>query len=310
MSDPAPGGQKEQQIQEVKDVEVKSTEEVPAATVTSETASTPPKKRGAAPGGGDVKRQKPAKGVAIAVGDRGVYFTTMNSGSADRAKRDLQQMLEGYQVPVEELPKDDADSNRSAKLNFTPCSEATKGMGYLKLMNVGGVSPSQVVSQVLEKQRESYESTGIATSSRLLCRVLPIDYTCKPVLEDFRRLAQEVLQPHLGPNATPTTWALEFKARNANAIKKEAVLEVLDSIAPKDRHKVNLNDPEKCVVVQVNTLWCGLSIVPHWAALKKYNLNALITPQDPKKKSAPSPAAPASLPLEKEEHTQDTKREE
>lgn len=32
--------------------------------------------------------------------------------------------------------------------------------------------------------------------------------------------------------------------------------------------------------------------------------------QDPKKKSAPSPAAPASLPLEKEEHTQDTKSEE
>ena len=31
---------------------------------------------------------------------------------------------------------------------------------------------------------------------------------------------------------------------------RQAVLEVLDSIAPKDRHKVNLNDPAKCIVVQ------------------------------------------------------------
>eukprot|EP00435_Cladocopium_sp_Y103_P027390 s3499_g6.t1 len=106
-------------------------------------------------------------------------------------------------------------------------------------------------------------------------------------------MCAEVLPSHLGPDVEPTTWALEYKARNANAIKKEAVLEVLDSIAPKDRHKVNLNDPAKCIVVQVNAQWCGLSIVPHWAALKKYNLNALTTPQDTKDKNGTSP--PASM---------------
>eukprot|EP00913_Durusdinium_trenchii_P017071 g16055.t1 len=210
----------------------------------------------------------------------------MHSGGVDKAKRELQQLLENYKVS-EASEAEGSEVKDSSKIVFTPCSEATKGMGFLKMMN-GAPIPSEVVSQVLETQRASFQSTGIATCSRQLCRVLPIDHTCKPQMEDFRKLAQEVLPAHLGVDAEATTWALEFKARN-NAIKKEAVLEVLDSIAPKERHKVSLNDPAKCVIVQVTAQWCGLSVVPHWAMLKKYNLNALTTPEDSKEKNRPLP---------------------
>eukprot|EP00439_Symbiodinium_sp_Y106_P082954 s1339_g22.t1 len=141
-----------------------------------------------------------------------------------------------------------------------------------------------VVSQMLDAQRAGFLSTGMATASRLICRVLPLDNLCKPFLEDFRQLAQAVLPPHLGPDVAATTWALEFKARNTNTLKKEAVLEVLDAIIPKGHHKVNLNDPAKCILVEVQPSWCGLSVVENWARLKKYNLHALTTPEDNKAK--------------------------
>ncbi|CAL1170729.1 unnamed protein product [Cladocopium goreaui] len=119
------------------------------------TASQAPsaKKRGSGPGGGDAKRQKASKGVVIAVGDRGVYFTTMNSGSVDKAKRDLQQMLEAYKVGSEtELHTVlrggtcwDLKQGQIQHLRLSN-SEATKGMGFLKLMNEGGASPSEALN--------------------------------------------------------------------------------------------------------------------------------------------------------------------
>ncbi|CAJ1336757.1 unnamed protein product [Effrenium voratum] len=283
-SEPKPA-EAESASQQTAEAETKGAE-VPKSTV-EEPKKAEPKKandsrkrpQNGSGGGQNAKRQK----VEIAPGDKGVYFTTLNSGSVDRAKRDLKQLLEEYKVP-EDL------KSRISKLDFTPCTEATKGMGFLKLLNMEDLLPSKVVSQVLAVQRDNFQSTGIPTCSRLLCRVLPIDHTCKPTMADFRKLAEEVLPLQLGAEAEPTTWALEFKARNSSAIKKEAVLEVLDAIAPKERHKVNLNDPAKCIVVQVHAQWCGLSIVPHWGPLKKYNLNALTTREDV---TAPAITVPA-----------------
>jgi len=145
-----------------------------------------------------------------------------------------------------------------------------------------GLVPSEVIVRVLETQKAEYQANNVAPSSRLLCRVLPVDHTCKPFIDDFQKLAKEVLEPHLGESAPPTVWALEFRARNTTTLKKEAVLSVIDDLVSKDRHKVNLNDPEKCILVEVNPLFCGVSVLPQWAELKKYNLHALTSPEDNK----------------------------
>ncbi|CAE7483448.1 THUMPD1 [Symbiodinium pilosum] len=184
-----------------------------------------------APDGGPAKAAKRQK-VEMTVGDKGVFFTTVNSGSAVNAKRDLQKMLHDLQEPGSTASRPE-DAAQASKPKFMPCTEAGKGAGFLKLIQPDAVVPSKVVSQMLEAQRADFQSTGMATASRLLCRVLPLDHTCKPFLEDFRKLAEEVLPPHLGPDAAATTWALEFKARNTNTLKKEAVLEVVDAIVPK-----------------------------------------------------------------------------
>eukprot|EP00933_Yihiella_yeosuensis_P023533 TRINITY_DN18335_c0_g1_i1.p1 TRINITY_DN18335_c0_g1~~TRINITY_DN18335_c0_g1_i1.p1 ORF type:complete len:312 (+),score=99.47 TRINITY_DN18335_c0_g1_i1:202-1137(+) len=262
------------------------------------------KKRGAhGQGGGDWKRAR----SEFATGDRGVFFTTVSPGATVNAKRDLIRLLE----QAMEEPKANASENtvgsaasrmedelkelKQTKPSLIGISEVNaKGTGFLKFSgDAASRSPSEVVTKMLEKQRAEFQTTRMAMSSRLLCRVLPIDHTCKPYTDDFKKLAQAVLPAYVGAEAEPTVWALEFKARNTNTLKKEAVLAVIDEIVPKDRHKVSLNDPVKCIMVEVNSVFCGLSVVEHWAKLKKYNLSALTTPEE-KKGSAPAAAkAPA-----------------
>mmetsp|Transcript_19687 Transcript_19687/g.55483 ORF Transcript_19687/g.55483 Transcript_19687/m.55483 type:complete len:279 (+) Transcript_19687:3-839(+) len=192
---------------------------------------------------------------------------------------------------------------KTAKPTFVLCShealgisKVAKGTGFLKFAGEAASRvPSEVVARLLEAQRAEFQATHMAPSSRLLCRVLPIDHTCKPFLEDFRKLAQAVLTEHVGPEAEPTVWALEFRARNTTTLKKEAVLSIIDEIVAKGRHRVNLSDPKKCILVEVNPLFCGLSVLPSWASLKKYNLHALTTPEEDRKAppTGPKPSVAA-----------------
>merc|ERR1719265_2087743 len=113
---------------------------------------------------------------------------------------------------------------------------------------------------------------------RSLCWTVAINFTCKPYLSDFRALAEKVIAPVLNADAAPTVWALEFKSRNTTTLKKEAALEVIDSFVAKDRHKVSIDDPEIMILVEVNPMFCGVSLLRRWKELRKYNLNALTTP--------------------------------
>jgi len=272
-------------------------------------------------GKADAKRRR----ADFAMGDRGVFFTCAAPGGSGSARRDLVRLLEtvlaqeaaitSKALAALEAIGNGADGTPAAasaatvgsaldnelrelkntKPSFVFCShEVAKGTGFLKFAEEAAkYLPSTVVVRVLEAQKAEYLATSMAPSSRLLCRVLPIDNTCKPFLEDFKKLAQAVLPQHIGPEAEPTVWALEFRARNTATLKKEAVLAIIDEIVPMGRHKVNLSDPAKCILVEVNPLFCGLSILSHWASLKKYNLHALTTPEELRKPPAGASRAPA-----------------
>jgi len=302
---------------------------VAAPAVSSDApASAPPPKAAAGDkveGGKKRPAQNPQEGKAdakrrradFAVGDRGVFFTCAAPGGSGSARRDLVRLLEivlaqeastaskatGADGTPAAAPAATVGSALDAELqelkttkpSFVFCShEVAKGTGFLKFAEEAAkYLPSTVVVRVLEAQKAEFLATSMAPSSRLLCRVLPIDNTCKPFLEDFKKLAQAVLPQHVGPEAEPTVWALEFRARNTTTLKKEAVLAIIDEIVPMGRHKVNLSDPAKCILVEVNPLFCGLSILSHWASLKKYNLHALTTPEELRKPPAGASRAPA-----------------
>lgn len=272
-------------------------------------------KKRAAPAGegkGDIKRRR----ADFLLGDRGVFFTAMAPSVSANARRDLFRLLDNAaSEPVAAKTHVDGTS-ASDKLNaelkelkdnakaprFVGVDNAfPKGTGLIKFAQEGDI-PSKIIPKLLETQKAQFQATNVAPSSRLLCRVLPIDHTCKPHIEDFKKLAEAVLPPHLGPEAPPTVWGVEFKSRNMSTLKKEPVIAVIDAIVktgPPGRHKVNITNPEKCILIEVNPLFCGLTVVERWADLKKYNLHALTTEESDKKlvsSSVVAASAPAASP--------------
>jgi len=268
------------------------------------------KKRGATPGQdqGDNKRRK----ADFTVCDRGAFFTCTIPSVSPNARRDLYRLLDAAagEAASKEAAGGTAETSASAKLDaelkelketskaprFVGCDkDIARGTGFIKFTVEGDV-PSKLVPKILDTQKAKFQASRVAPSSKLLCRVLPIDHTCKPFIEDFKKLAETVLTPHLGAEADPTVWGLEFKSRNMTTLKKEAVLAAIDEIATKTpgRHKVNLTNPEKCILVEVNPMFCGLTVVERWAELKKYNLTAITTSDEADKKAAsPAPSAAA-----------------
>mmetsp|Transcript_36262 Transcript_36262/g.99956 ORF Transcript_36262/g.99956 Transcript_36262/m.99956 type:complete len:402 (+) Transcript_36262:196-1401(+) len=288
-------------------------------------------------GQGDAKRRR----ADFTIGDSGVFFTTVSPSGSGNARRDLVRLLDdafanrvksraagegqpkeagaraGEEKGASDVPAGastagtrlDAELQelRATPQRFVPVSReeaCPKGTGFVRFAgDVADCAPSELVELLLDRQKAEFKAHGVAPSSRQLCRVLPVDFSCKPFLDDFRRLAAAVLPKHVGPEAEPTVWALEFKARNTSSLKKDAVLGVIDEIVPKGRHRVNLSDPAKLILVEVNPLFCGLSVVARWAEFSKYNINALTTPPEQRKNGAakrgalaPVVASPASSP--------------
>jgi len=223
-------------------------------------------------GQGDAKRRK----VDFNVGDSGIFYTNIAPSGSEGGRRDLMRLLDEALQPVEKSAtpaigaatseatasklEQELKELRTEKPKFIPCAYAiAKGTGFFKLVgDVAACLPSEVVARMLMAQKDQSKSTRIVPSSRHLCRIMPIDYTCKPYVDDFRKLAVKILPQHVGPDAEPTVWSLEFKTRNTNTLKKDDVLQVIDDIVPKGKHKVSLSDPIKCIMVEVNPLFLWL----------------------------------------------------
>lgn len=264
------------------------------------------KKRGysSVEGTADAKRQK----VNFSIGDSGIFFTTGSPGACSNGRKELMRLLKAVVDEPDGGDSMGSGTSASAQIDaelaelragwkrFIPCAEVAKGTGFVKCADANDV-PSDLVLRMFKAQCKEIDKGYGMSVSRSLCRVLPIDHTCKPYVEDFRKLAEEVLRPVF---AKPVVWALEFKARNTSTLKKDMVLEVLDKIVADCGvvHKVNINDPDKCILVEVNPLFCGVSVVECWGPMKKYNLHQLANPekkpcpaQTPSKAAAPPPIA-------------------
>lgn len=269
--------------------------EVPAGTEAEKKSDK--KRKAPTDGKADVKRQK----ADFSVGDRGVFFTCAGPGQVNKARTDLFRLLEEVVTSRESCKKVEGGTSaaidaelaalKEKRERFTSQSEKSpKGTGFVRFQNAEDV-PSVMVEQLLSRQKRDFEEKG--PRNQALCRVLPIDHTCKPFLGAFKEMAEKVVGPLVSAEAEPTVWALEFRSRNNDSLKKDAVLAIIDELVAKDRHKVNINNPTICILVEVNPLFCGLSIVSRWGELRKYNLHALTAPPEtPGPKAAPASAAP------------------
>lgn len=119
-----------------------------------------------------------------------------------------------------------------------------------------------------------------AQKTRYTSRVIPIQDTCTANFNEIKLLASRVIQSFCQKredegNTTCFTWALMPSVRNNDGLSKEKLIEGIAPLVP-EGNTVSLKNPDFVIAVEVVNLVCGISILPFYYELKKYNLEFLV----------------------------------
>merc|ERR1719422_153977 len=144
-------------------------------------------------------------------------------------------------------------------------------------------SPDDIVEEIIK----DIEKTQVQ-KCRFVLRMLPILGTCKAYDDNIRALARSILPDAFKQSQGPT-YSVLFKPRNSNQVTREDVFKMIAAVVRDvpGVWKVDLNNPDVSVVVEVIRNVCCMGIVRNFYQKRKYNLVALVnkdTVEDVKEK--------------------------
>jgi tRNA acetyltransferase TAN1 len=110
--------------------------------------------------------------------------------------------------------------------------------------------------------------------TRYTSRLIPIENSCIGKVNDIVDMAKNIIQDFCKPKGDPFTFSIITSIRNNDSIKKDDLITAIAALVPPE-NKVNLKTPDYCIVIEVINLVCGISILPDYYKLKRYNLEML-----------------------------------
>lgn len=133
--------------------------------------------------------------------------------------------------------------------------------------------PEELTQRIFSDSLES----GIVKSKTIL-RLLPVLGTCKVNEEKLEKMAEEIFSDYFKRNpSTSFTYCIVYKIRCNNSINKEMIFSIVGrALRTLDVEiKVNFDNPDIVISVDVLQKICCLSILPEYFKFKKYNLHEL-----------------------------------
>nr|SVE74525.1 EOG090X0GPG [Daphnia barbata] len=125
-------------------------------------------------------------------------------------------------------------------------------------------NPLEIVDAIIcdiEKKKQQ--------TTKFLLRMLPIQLTCKSIKEDILKAAETLVDKM----ANHKTFSLLIKIRNHNIKRDDLIVPIAEIVAKKfPEMKVDLDNPEISMVVEVLRSTCCLGVVTDYAGRAKYNL--------------------------------------
>ena len=92
-------------------------------------------------------------------------------------------------------------------------------------------------------------------------------------MREVKQMGQIILDRDLN-GLEPTTYAIVIKIRNNTKMERDEMIKSVAELVDV-KHKVDLTDPEYCIVIEVLNHVCGLSVVKDYNKFKKYNLEQI-----------------------------------
>ncbi|KAM0348328.1 hypothetical protein ACHAPU_004296 [Fusarium lateritium] len=262
-------------------------------------------------------------GRTLEVNDEGIWVTYAR-GMKGKAIREFKSLCHEYGEslfgvkPPKEDGDDEDDENAGdieasiekelasltqpkpkTKQTFTPIGTGLDCVFFMK--TVKPVEPLKFVTKVSQDAKDCPDP--MQRKTKYINRLTPIFDTDKATDKGIERVARTVMGPHFelksesgddvateeeGEGSTPCTYAIRYNIRNHTAFKSSEVIKKIADLV-KSKHKVNLTNPDKVVLVEIFQTFCGISVVDGKESeeLKRYNLNELYKVALDEKKSKP-----------------------
>jgi tRNA(Ser,Leu) C12 N-acetylase TAN1 len=80
--------------------------------------------------------------------------------------------------------------------------------------------------------------------------------------------------------AAGCSFAVDFEHRACNQIKRGDVVKVLAEAVPAPPYKVNLDKPDKTILVQLVRNVCAVAVVEHFKELCKFNVRKVVESEE------------------------------
>ncbi|KAN0016042.1 hypothetical protein ACTFIU_005994 [Dictyostelium citrinum] len=233
-------------------------------------------------------------------GQPGLLFTFSN-GREVQASKDLYNLLNEY-VNVDNNNNsnnnnnqndDEFDFNKAFQQELQQVKETTgnsapykkytlkcNGIAFMAFKENSNIDPISLTSKIFK----DCETTK-TLKTKEISRLIPISkfIHLSNIMEEIKILIDKYF---CDPKERIIKYKIEFKSRNNEKINKmEYIQEIAKLINP--NHKVDLNNPELTIIIEIIKFYCGISIVSNYNECKRFNLVGLagLLQPTPKKKN-------------------------
>ncbi|CAM4522367.1 unnamed protein product [Lepidochelys kempii] len=160
-------------------------------------------------------------------------------------------------------------SNEQKLRRFQSVESGANNVVFIRTL---GVEPEKLVHHILMDLHTTKKK-----KTRVILRMLPISGTCKAFMEDMKKYSETFFEPWFkAPNKG--TFQIVYKARNNSHMSREEVIKELAGIVGSlnPENKVDLNNPQYTIVVEIIKNVCCLSVVKDYVLFRKYNLQEVV----------------------------------
>ncbi|KAH7154833.1 hypothetical protein B0J13DRAFT_618331 [Dactylonectria estremocensis] len=278
--------------------------------------------------------EKAELGRTLEVNDAGIWVTYAR-GMRGKAMREFRTLcnqygesLFGVKAPVDPADEvnegEDADQDIEASIQqelesfkepqpktkqvFTAISTGLECVFFMKTTHP--IDSIKLIQKMCQDAKDCPDPRERKT--KYVNRLTPVQDTDKASENGIERVARSVLAQWFelksessdqaqieddaqGADNATYTYAIRHNIRNHTTFKSDAIIrKIAGLVSPK--HKVNLGNPDKVILVEIFQTFCGVSVVDgkQWEELKRYNLNELYKLASDTKKDAAAEGAAES----------------
>lgn len=123
-----------------------------------------------------------------------------------------------------------------------------------------------IVKDVAEKKQKKW---------RHILRMIPVDAICRCTIDEITKTGEVVAEKYF---TEAVTYGIIVVRKKNNTVNKEEIIKCLAGIinSKNNKNRVDLDNPERTLIVNVIKGLCCLSVVMNYKQYKKYNLAELI----------------------------------